>query len=139
MTSQKKDIRWIQGFSRFKLAFSQLKEAQQMAQSRPLNNLEKQGLIQSFEFTHEIAWKVLKDYMEVKGGLNLIGSKDTLREAFQKNLVTDGESWMEMIKSRNLTSHTYNENTANLIIGNILTRYIRCFEELDQKMLQFLP
>lgn len=130
----KTDIRWIQRFNHFNKAFSQLKNAHLLATTRALTDLEKQGLIQAFEFTHELAWNVLKDYIEFSGGQTLIGSKDTTREAFHKNLISNGDTWMEMIKSRNLTSHTYNEDTAALIIKNIVELYVPCFIELSEKM-----
>ncbi|MBP9680125.1 MAG: nucleotidyltransferase substrate binding protein [Bacteriovorax sp.] len=134
-----KDIRWIQRLNHFEKALFQLKHATDLAKQRALTDLEKQGLIQAFEFTHELAWNVLKDYIEYHGGQILIGSKDTTREAFQKNLITDGEVWMEMIKSRNLTSHTYNEDTAKQITNNITQLYVSSFIQLSIKMKSFLP
>jgi nucleotidyltransferase substrate binding protein (TIGR01987 family) len=129
-----KDIGWIQRLSQFSLAFTQLREAHEYSQKQELNKLEKLGLIQMFEFTHELAWKVLKDYIEFSGGQNLIGSKDTTREAFQKNLMVNGEAWMAMIASRNLTSHTYNESTAEEIVDAIINAYYPCFIDFEKKM-----
>ena len=77
------DIRWKQRFDNFLNAFGQLQSAIQISQQRSLSDLEKQGLIQAFKFTHELAWNVLKDYLEYQGAINLIGSRDTCREAFQ--------------------------------------------------------
>lgn len=134
-----KDVRWIQRFGHYGKALSQLLKAHELYQQRELNDLEKQGIIQAFEFTHELAWKVLKDYIEFTGGQILIGSKDTTREAFQKSLIGDGDIWMEMIKSRNLTSHTYNEETSKSIISNIVNLYIPCFVRLSEKMKDLLP
>ena len=104
MTTQ--DIRWIQRFSHFTKALSQLREAVALAQERPLSKLEEQGLIQAFEFTHELAWNTLKDFLGGRGVQNLYGSKDATREAFKTGLIENGEAWMDMIQSRNLTSHT---------------------------------
>lgn len=129
------DIRWKQRFNNFKMAFQQLQSAHGLAQKRSLSDLEKQGYIQAFEFTHELAWNVLKDYIEHTGGQKLIGSKDTTREAFQKGLIDDGNSWMEMIKSRNLTSHTYNEAVSKEIIEKISNVYFACFLQFEKKML----
>lgn len=103
------DIRWVQRLDNFKAAFGQLISAVETARLRPLSDLEKQGVIQTFEFTHELAWNVLKDYFEYQGNTSITGSRDATREAFQKNLIQNGDVWMEMIKSRNLTSHTYNK------------------------------
>jgi nucleotidyltransferase substrate binding protein (TIGR01987 family) len=85
--------------------------------------LEEQGLIQVFEFTHELAWKLLKDYLEEQGFLGIIGSKNATREAFKNGIIQNGEAWMDMIKARNLTSHTYNVGVAEEIAKNILTRF----------------
>jgi nucleotidyltransferase substrate binding protein (TIGR01987 family) len=123
------DIRWIQRFNHFAQAFSQLRKAEDLAQQRPLSELEEQGLIQAFEYTHELAWKTLKDFLESRGVSNLYASKDTTREAFKQGLLGNGETWMDMIKSRNLTSHTYNEETAHAIAQAICKSY---FPEFNQ-------
>lgn len=128
------DIRWIQRFNHFVKALSQLKEAVQLAQQRPLSKLEEQGLIQAFEFTHELAWNTLKDFLESRGVQNLYGSKDSTREAFKTGLVENGETWMGMINSRNLTSHTYDEATAAQICAAIRNAYFAEFEALRVKL-----
>ena len=91
------DARWIQRFSNLKKAFVQLREAVRLSETRELSNLEKQGLIQAFEYTHELAWKTLKDFLQSKGVIGLIGSKDTAREAFKVGIIGDGETWMSMV------------------------------------------
>ncbi|MBK7960601.1 MAG: nucleotidyltransferase substrate binding protein [Bdellovibrionales bacterium] len=128
------DVRWHQRFQNFVMALSQLEMAGQLAQTRQLSELEKQGLIQVFEFTHELAWNVLKDYFEYQGNPSITGSRDASREAFQNGLVSKGEVWMEMIKSRNKTSHTYNRKIADEIVEKILTEYISAFGEFNDKM-----
>ena len=117
------DIRWLQRLENYSRALSNLTEAVELAGQRPLSNLEKQGLIQSFEFTHELAWNVMKDYFAYQGNPAIPGSRDAVREAFSKNLVTNGDVWMSMIKSRNQTSHTYNQGIADEITDLILNRY----------------
>ena len=117
------DIRWLQRLENYTKALSNLTEAVELATQRPLSNLEKQGLIQSFEFTHELAWNVMKDYFAYQGNPSITGSRDAVREAFSKNLVTNGDVWMSMIKSRNQTSHTYNQGIADEITDLILNRY----------------
>ncbi|MFA5352970.1 MAG: nucleotidyltransferase substrate binding protein [Thermodesulfovibrionales bacterium] len=124
------NIRWIQRFNHFVKALSQLREAVQLAQQRPLSKLEEQGLIQAFEFTHELAWKALKDFLTDRGVQNLYGSKDATREAFRTSLIEKGETWMAMINSRNLTSHTYDEATAAEIAAAVLNDYFPEFELL---------
>lgn len=104
-----------------------------MAGERELSPLEKQGLIQAFEFTHELAWNVLKDYLESQGIQGVVGSRGATREAFKNGLIADGEVWMDMIKSRNQTSHTYNEETANEITEAILNRYCAQFSQFSTR------
>jgi nucleotidyltransferase substrate binding protein (TIGR01987 family) len=127
------DIRWHQRLQSFQKAFVRLSEGAQLAGERELSPLEKQGLIQAFEFTHELAWNVLKDYLESQGVQGVVGSKGATREAFKNGLIADGEVWMDMIKSRNQTSHTYNEATANEITEAILTRYCAQFSEFSTR------
>lgn len=128
------NLRWQQRFDNYLNAFAQFEQAVNTAKQRALSDLEKQGLIQAFEFTHELAWNVLKDYLEYQGVSGLIGSRDTSREAFRKNLISAGETWMAMIASRNLTSHTYNKKIADDIIQQIIAGYYTCFVELKNKM-----
>ena len=99
MTDQ--DIRWLQRLSNYQRALGQLTRAVELAQSRPLSELERQGLIQAFEFVFELAWNLMKDYFVYQGNPAITGSRDAIRTAFKQGLVVDGEGWMEMIKSRN--------------------------------------
>ena len=127
------DIRWKQRFENFQRALKQLSLAMDLKAQRPLSDLEQQGLIQGFEFTHELAWNVLKDYLEMEGIQGLIGSRSTAREAFKRGLVIDGEAWMDMIEKRNLSSHTYNQTVALTIVEAIAERYYPAFCELQQR------
>lgn len=116
------DVRWRQRFANFKQAFAQLSKGAATAQERELNELERQGLIQAFEFTHELAWNTLKDFLETTGTTDLFGSVNATRAAFAAGLIKDGEVWMDMIKSRNLSTHTYDQRTADQIGSAILSR-----------------
>ena len=129
----KYDIRWKQRFNNYLKAFQTLVEAVELAHSRELSKLEKQGLIQSFEFTHELAWNVLKDYLEDKGITGLVGSKDATRAAFKNALIEQGEDWMKMIEARNLSSHTYDSGTAQQIADNIIERFYPAFASMANK------
>lgn len=129
-----KDIRWIQRLSNFNKAFTQLREAVSLAEQRKLSRLEEQGLIQAFEFTHELAWNILKDFLEDRGVKTLFGSKDATREAFKTGLIEHGDIWMDMIKSRNLTTHTYDESTAAEIGSAVIHSYFAEFEDFQAKM-----
>lgn len=124
------DIRWQQRFNNYLKALQTVAEAVDLAGQRPLSRLEQHGLIQGFEFTHELAWNVLKDYLEAQGFVGLIGSRNATRQAFKDALIQDGEAWMDMIKARNLTSHTYNTDIAAEIASDILTRFYPAFAAL---------
>ncbi len=128
------DIRWQQRFSNYQKALKQLKNAIELHNDRELTNLEKQGLIQAFEFTHELAWNVIKDYFEYQGNTSITGSRDATREAFNKGIIDNGEGWMEMIKSRNKSSHTYNEEVAEEIVLLITETYYSLFKKFSEKM-----
>jgi nucleotidyltransferase substrate binding protein (TIGR01987 family) len=135
MSGVKKDeLRWVQRFQNYKAAYDQFSKAVIVAQSRELNDLEKQGLIQAFEFTHELAWNVLKDFLEYQGHSGVTGSRDATREAFRRGLLKDGAIWMEMIRSRNQTSHTYNHNIAKEILSKIAQDYAKEFSEFLKSM-----
>jgi nucleotidyltransferase substrate binding protein (TIGR01987 family) len=125
------DIRWIQRLNHFSKALSQLRK---FIERGALNELEKQGLIQAFEYNFELAWNTLKDYFEDQGETNIHGSRDAFRLAFKRGLVENGEIWMDMIQSRTLTSHTYNEEVAEKIAADIVNRYFSEFVALKTKM-----
>ena len=127
------DIRWKQRFSNYTKAFQSLTEAVDLSLERELSALGQQGLIQSFEFTHELAWKVLKDYLEYQGVAEIVGSRDASRLAFQNSLVLDGEVWMQMIAARNQTSHTYNLKIAQAVVESILSQFYPAFKQLAEK------
>ena len=131
------DIRWKQRFDNFTRALRELSEAVALRESRALSRLEEKGLIQSFEIVHELAWKVLKDYLEEAAGtIGLLGSKDSTREAFKRGLIADGEVWMDMIKSRNLTSHVYDETTARQIVEDVCAHFHASFVAMHE---HFIP
>ena len=128
------DIRWIQCFDNYQRALQTLSRAVALSAERPLSELEQQGVIQVFEFTHELAWNMLKDFLEAQGIAGLIGSRDAIRTAFKNGLIQEGETWMEMIKARNLSSHTYQLELANRLAAEILQRFYPAFVALEQKM-----
>ena len=136
----RQDIRWQQRFQNYGKALSQLTR---FMERKELNDLEEQGLIQSFEYNHELAWKVLKDFLEFKNiEGQLFGSKDVSREAFKQGLLGDKEEdgiiWMNMINARNLTSHTYNEETTRLIVDAIIDDYYDAFVKLQLKLSRYI-
>ena len=131
-----KEVRWRARFQNYQMALSRLTEAVVLSRQRALTELERQGLVQAFEFTHELAWNVLKDYLEEQGFVGIIGSKNATREAFKNGLLADGEAWMDMIKDRNLTSHTYQTQIAEEIGANILGRFHPALVEMATRFSQ---
>ncbi len=121
------DIRWHQRFTNFKKAFAQLDEAVALSS---YTKLEQQGLIKGFEITYELAWNTLKDLLQEQGYTGILGSKDTFRLSNQVGLLNNGDIWMKMVKSRNATSHTYDESTANEITEAIRDSYFLEFSSL---------
>ena len=97
-----------------------------------LNELEEQGLIKAFEYTYELAWNTIKDFYENQGETGIQGSRDAIRLAFNRALIKDGDAWMSMIQSRIRTSHTYNEETADEIAGQIIITYYNLFLSLQE-------
>ena len=143
----KEDIRWEQRFSNYIKAFNKLDQAVAKIKTdfeieddgtidddEFLDDIIKEGIIQRFEYTHELSWKVMKDFLEDVGEVKMYGSKDATKEAFAAELITDGDVWMDMIKSRNKTSHTYNEEVADEIFKNIITQYHTEFSAFRDKM-----
>lgn len=128
------DVRWLQRLANYQKARQHLVSAVKLAATRELSELEKQGLIQSFEFVFELAWNVMKDYFIYQGNPEITGSRDAIRQVFKAGLITDDEGWMEMIKSRNQTSHTYNEAIANEICEKILSSYHLLFAKFEADM-----
>lgn len=128
------DVRWQQRFKHFQKALLQLTKGVELSRQRQLSDIEQQGLIKAFEFTHELAWNVMKDYFEYQGTTSIMGSRDATRQAFQRNLIIDGEGWMEMIKSRNMTSHTYNQDIADEISAKVISEYFQLFQEFHDRV-----
>lgn len=133
------DICWQQLFANYKKALLQLQSVVALSKERALSPLEKQGAIHVFEFTHELAWNMLKDFLRDQGNSNIKGSKDATREAFKVELIGDGEQWMAMIQSRNISSHTYDERTAELLVDAIIRNYTPLFVTLKTEMEKYLP
>lgn len=130
--AMEKDIRWKQRFEHYEKALKQLGEAVKKVKNP--SELEKEGTVQRFEFTHELAWKVMKDYLEYEGISGIMGSRSATREAFNKGLITDGQIWMDMIESRNRTVHTYHAEVLEREYKQITERYYPLFELFRTKI-----
>lgn len=135
--------RWKQRFSSFQKAFKRFEDLIlliniKINNSELISEIEKEATIQRFEFTHELAWKVMKDFLEFEGFQNIIGSRSATREAFNKGLISNGEEWMNMIETRNKTVHTYNEEILNEEFVSIISVYYPLFKNFSNKMNEFL-
>ena len=128
------DIRWKQRFSNYKKALDQLLY---FFEHENLNIMEKQGLIKAFEYTYELAWKTIKDFLEFQGKEEIIGSRDAFREAFKDGIVDNGESWMQMIEVRNRTSHTFDLQITEEITEIIKKEYCSQFVALEKKLAKY--
>ena len=125
--SDNKDIRWEQRFVNFNKAFFQF---ERFLQKEELNELENQGLIKAFEYTFDLAWKTLQDLLKEKGYTDIRGPKPVIQQSFQDGYIKNGKGWMKMLEGRNLTSHTYNEDTANEIIYDIRSIYFNLLKDI---------
>ncbi len=131
--SLEEDVRWIQRFEQYKKALSNLSDAVDLSKKRELSRLEQQGLIKGFELVHELSWIIIKDFYEAQGEVSIQGSKDAFRLAFKRGLIENGQLFMKSIKSRQLSVHTYNEETAKEIQDDVVEQYYHQFEKLRIK------
>lgn len=134
-----KDIRWVQRFENFRKALMRLQEAVAILSSNEdrddaIDYLLKEGLIQRFEYTHELAWKVMKDYAEYQGYTDVRGSRDAFRLALRMGIIDDAR-WMESISDRNLTSHNYDEEVAQDVYEAIISKYYPLLAKFEQTMI----
>lgn len=116
---ENRDVRWRQRFAQFEKSFALLESA--IAIER-LTVIERAGLIQFFEMAFEQGWKLLKDYQE-SVGFEIVSPRQAIKQAFQSGLVADGHAWIGALEDRNLTTHTYNEQTALAVEGKIRSSY----------------
>ena len=131
-------IRWQQRFNNYRKALVKLAQAVellsgQVNREEAVDELMQEGLIQRFEYTHELAWKVMKDYAEYQGYTDVRGSRDAIRKALEMGLVDD-RRWMETIEDRNLTVHNYDNEIASEIYEHIMKIYYPLFMSFEQKM-----
>ena len=133
------DIRWIQRLENFQRASAFIQRGIGLSQTRALSELEQLGLIHSFKFTHELSWLLIRNFLVDQGVAGISGSRDAVREAVVRQLLPQGDEsvWMAMIRSRNLTSHTYNPAVAREIAELIVNRYGPVFQQLAKLMQQW--
>lgn len=127
------DSRWKQRFQNYQKSVAYLKS--EVEQYRDTNiDVIKKGIIQSFEITHELAWKLMQDILKNEGETDILGSKSATRLAFQRGLIRDGEIWLEMIKSRNLTVHTYDNQMLGNEFHKIVEQYLPLFVAFEDRI-----
>ena len=125
-----KDIRWKQRFENFNKVYILL---ERYSKESELNELEQAGIIQFFEMTFELAWKVLKDYLE-KDGFIVKSPREAIKQAFQNDLINDGHIWIEALANRNLTTHTYDSELANKVVKEIIDKYFPEIKIMHDKL-----
>jgi nucleotidyltransferase substrate binding protein (TIGR01987 family) len=131
MEDKKEDIRWHQRFLSLKKAFNQL---ERFIAEEELNEMEEQGLIKAFEYTYELSWKTLQDLLKEKGYNDILGPKPVIEQSFQDGYIIKGKEWLKMHSSRNLTTHSYDKETADEIVLQIRENYFGLFKELQIKL-----
>ncbi len=131
------DVRWKQRFQNYGKALKQLEEAieDNRADER---ELIRAGIIQFFEFTHELAWKVMKDFLEYEGMTGIVGSRSATREAFNKGLIEEGQAWMDMLETRNITVHAYDPLIILAAFEQIVNINVILLRKFHQNMLAYL-
>jgi nucleotidyltransferase substrate binding protein (TIGR01987 family) len=122
-----KEKRWKQRYNNLIKAYRQLKSAN--GRFSELSVLEKEGLVQRFEYTFELSWKTLKDYLESQG-VQVQFPRDIIKEAFSAGIISDGQIWMDMLDNRNLMSHTYQEEIFRDVVNNIHAGYFPAITQL---------
>ena len=123
--------RWKYRFDNYKRAFTLLREAIESIDEKELSQLEKEGLIQRFEYTMELAWRVMKDYLQSENVIfEHITPRVTIRKAFEANMISDGQTWMNALDARNKMSHTYNFVEFEKVIVQIQLHYLAAMDEL---------
>ena len=129
--SDREDIRWKQRYSNYERAVGFLEDALNLENP---DITQKAGLIQFFEMAFELSWKVMKDYMEEQGISELRYPRETIKTAFENELISDGHEWLEALKNRNLTSHTYDEEVADKVVALIRNKYYKLLRGLIDKL-----
>lgn len=128
-----KEIRWQQRFQNFQKAFVQFDEA--VNRINALSDLEKEGLVQRFEYTFERAWKTMKDYLEAQD-VEVKFPREAIKKGFQYEIITEGEMWLEMLESRNLMAHTYDEEVFQTAVHRIAADFYPEIKQLYNYLLQ---
>ncbi len=129
------DIRWMQRYDNYHRACKRILEVTESGiEPGKLSELEMEGLIQRFEYTFELGWKVLQDLLKYKGYEFMQGPNGTLKKAFEDGLIENHDGWRRMAMARVTTSHTYNEGEAEEVARQIYESFAPLLKELDDKL-----
>lgn len=123
------ELRWQQRFENYKLALANINETYDYIKQNGLNKIYIMALIQAFEMVFELAWKTMKDYLEYEG-IKTDTPRETIKNAFLRNVISDGDCWIEMLEARNKTSHTYKEEFAKSVAKEVIDRYLPALNNL---------
>lgn len=135
---QEQDIRWLQRYANYHKACQRLVAVTESGiRVEDLSELEQEGIVQRFEYTFELSWKVMQDFLVYKGYEFMTGPNGTMKMAFEDGLISDHDGWRQMAKSRNTLSHVYDEGEAEIIVRLIFSKYVHLLKALDEKLAQF--
>ena len=134
MEGTEKSNKWIERLDIFSRALDKLSNVVTLSRQHTLNEYERDSLIKRFEFTYEMAWKLMMSYEKWSGISQILGSRDVIRHAAAQGLIDNGEAWLDMIDARNQTSHTYDEDMATDLADFIIHTHYPLFIELRKKM-----
>lgn len=132
---ENKDIRWVQRFQNFTKSMKYLEDALQIPKP---DILQKAGIIQFFEMSFELAWNLVKDYLEDQGFVDVKSPRGALKKAFEMNILENGHEWMDLLQDRNLTAHTYDEQKATDMEQLIQHKYFPLLKALHNSFKQKL-
>jgi len=131
---ENKDIRWVQRFNNFNKTLKGLQKAINEYQEDTEDEVVKVGMIKFFEMTYELAWLTMKDYYEDQGETGIQGSKDAIKLSSNRGLIHQAQDWFDMVDSRKLSVHTYDEKTAQEVAEDIVVKYLGLFIQLQTRL-----
>ena len=135
---QEQDIRWLQRYANYHKACQRFVSVTESGiRVEDFSELEQEGIVQRFEYTFELSWKVMQDFLIYKGYEFMTGPNGTMKMAFEDGLISDHDGWRQMAKSRNTLSHVYDEGEAEIIVRLIFSKYVHLLKALDEKLAQF--
>ena len=130
---EQSDIRWKQRFDNLQRAYQRLRWALEIHQQDPDNDLIRMAVIKAYEFTFELSWKTLKDFLAYNG-IDAKLPREVLKQAFATGLVIDGQLWIDMLEERNLMAHTYDDARARIAVDQIQERYLGGLQQLHDML-----